>query len=179
MMTSKHLGFLRELNQMHFKSWLDRNASKVLSEIGVEIGQRVLDFGCGSGTYSLASAKLVGVKGRVYSMDVSQDELGKVLDKARKQKIRNISTVLSNGNLLPFDQDSFDHVFLIDVLQEITDKEKIFEEAKRVLKKGGLVTVYPMHLDINEVSRIATGSGLELKERKYQLRILVFSKSEK
>jgi len=179
MMTSKHLGFLRELNQMHFKSWLDRNASKVLSEIGVETGQKVLDFGCGSGTYSLASAMLVGVKGRVYSMDVSQDALSKVLDKARKQKIKNISTVLSNGNLLPFDQDSFDHVFLIDVLQEITDKEKIFEEAKRVLKKGGLVTVYPMHLDINEVSRIATGSGLELKERKYQLRILVFSKSEK
>jgi tRNA A58 N-methylase Trm61 len=69
---NKGLVFLRELEQLQFKSWLDSKASKVLSEVGIEKGQRVLDFGCGSGIFSISSARLVGEKGTVYSMDVSQ-----------------------------------------------------------------------------------------------------------
>lgn len=32
----------------------------VLSELGVKAGQVILDFGCGSGTYTIPAAKLVG-----------------------------------------------------------------------------------------------------------------------
>ena len=149
----KHIGFLRELNQIHFKSWLDKNAFKVLSEVGVREGQKLLDFGCGSGTFSIPSSRLVGTKGRVYSMDVSQNALRKLSVKVKSRNIDNISTVISIGTILPFDEDYLNHVLMIDVLQEIKDKKKLFEEVKRVLKDGGLVTVYPMHLDINEVSQ--------------------------
>jgi ubiquinone/menaquinone biosynthesis C-methylase UbiE len=175
----KHIGFLRELNQIHFKSWLDKNAFKVLSEVGVGEGHKLLDFGCGSGTFSIPSSRLVGTKGRVYSMDVSQTALRKLSVKVKSRNIDNISTVISIGTILPFDEDYLDHVLMIDVLQEIKDKKKLFEEVKRVLKDGGLVTVYPMHLDINEVSRIATEAGLGLNEKKVQQQILLFKKFEK
>jgi len=156
---------------------LDRNCSEVLSEIGVGEGQSVMDFGCGSGIYSIPAAKLVGKKGKVYSLDVSKSALKKLSSKAESEGLDNIITILSTGKPeIPIDYESLNHVLLIDVLQEIPDKEKLFEEIHRVLKPGGLVTVYPMHLDIDEVARIASNAKMNLKERKFQEQILVFEK---
>ena len=71
--------------QFGFKMWLDRNASQMLSESGVRKGLVVLDFGCGSGTYTIPAAELVGEKGRIYARDVSR----KALDKMKKAQRRN------------------------------------------------------------------------------------------
>jgi ubiquinone/menaquinone biosynthesis C-methylase UbiE len=173
----KHLGFLRHLGQFRFKLWLDGNASEALSEIGVGEGQSVLDFGCGSGTYSIPAAKLVGNNGRVYSLDVSQSALKKLSSRAESEGLDNIVTLLSAGKPeIPIDDKSLNHVLLIDVLQEIPDKEKLFEEIHRVLKPEGLVIVYPMHIDIDEVAKIASNAKMDLKERKFQEQILVFEK---
>jgi ubiquinone/menaquinone biosynthesis C-methylase UbiE len=173
----KHLGFLRHLGQFRFKLWLDGNASEVLLEIGVGEGQSVLDFGCGSGNYSIPAAKLVGKDGRVYSLDVSQSTLKKLSSRAERESLDNIVTLLSAGKPeIPIDNESLNHVLLIDVLQEIPDKERLFEEINRALKPGGLVTVYPMHIDIDEIVNIASNASMRLKERKFQEQILVFEK---
>ena len=156
---------------------MDRNASKMLSEAGIGEGQSVLDFGCGSGTYSIPAAELVGRNGRIYSLDVSQGALNKVSRKAEKEGLDNIVTLLSSGNVdIPIDNETLNHVLLIDVLQEISDKEPLLEEIHRILKPEGQMTVYPMHIDSNEVIRLASNAKLKLKERKFQDRILVFEK---
>jgi len=41
----------------------------VLRAVGVRGGLTVLDFGCGSGNYSIPAAKIVGEKGKVYTLD--------------------------------------------------------------------------------------------------------------
>ena len=100
---------------------LDRDASKMLSEVGIGEGQSVLDFGCGSGTYSISAAKLVGRNGRIYSLDVSQGALEKLSRKAEKEGLDNIVTLLSSGSVeIPIDNETLNHVLLIDVLQEIS-----------------------------------------------------------
>jgi ubiquinone/menaquinone biosynthesis C-methylase UbiE len=179
MSRGKHMGFLRHLGQFRFKLWLDGNAPEVLSEIGIGEGQSVLDFGCGSGTYSIPVAKLVGKNGRVYSLDVSQSALKKLSSRAESEGLDNIVTLLSAGKPeIPIDVESLNHVLLIDVLQEIPDKERLFEEIHRVLKPGGLVTVYPMHIDVDEVVNVTSNANMRLKERKFQEQILVFEKPE-
>jgi ubiquinone/menaquinone biosynthesis C-methylase UbiE len=157
---------------------LDRNASKMLSEVGIGEGQNVLDFGCGSGTYSIPAARLVGKNGRIYSLDVNQKALEKLSRKAEKTGLDNIVTLLSSGNVdIPIDNEALNHVLLIDVLQEIADKETLLEEIHRILKPDGMMIVYPMHIDSNEVIRLASDVKLRLKGRKFQERILVFEKS--
>ena len=157
---------------------LDRNASKMLSEVEIGEGQSVLDFGCGSGTYSIPAAELVGRNGRIYSLDVSRGALEKLSIKAEKGGLDNIVTLLSSGNVdIPIENETLNHVLLIDVLQEISDKEPLLEEIHRILKPDGLMTVYPMHIDSNEVIRVASNVKLILKGRKFQDRILVFEKS--
>lgn len=150
----------------------------MLSEVGIGEGQSVLDFGCGSGTYSIPAAELVGRNGRIYSLDVSRGALEKLSIKAEKEGLDNIVILLSSGNVdIPIENETLNHVLLIDVLQEISDKEPLLEEIHRILKPDGLMTVYPMHIDSNEVIRVASNVKLRLKGRKFQDRILVFEKS--
>jgi ubiquinone/menaquinone biosynthesis C-methylase UbiE len=168
---------LRHLGQFRFKLSLDRNASKMLSEVGIGAGHSVLDFGCGSGTYSIPAARLVGENGRIYSLDVSRGALDKLSRKAEKEGLDNIVTVLSSGNVeIPIDDETQNHVLLIDVLQEISDKEPLFKEIYRILKPDGLMTIYPMHVESNEVIRLASNVKLRLKGRIFQEQILVFEK---
>jgi ubiquinone/menaquinone biosynthesis C-methylase UbiE len=150
----------------------------MLSEVGISEGQSVLDFGCGSGTYSIPAAKLVGKDGRVYSLDVSQRALEKLLRKAEKEGMDNITTLLSSGDVeIPISNKMLYHVLLIDVLQEISDKNTLFKEIYRILRPDGLMTVYPMHINANEVIRLASDMKFRLKGRIYKEQILVFEKS--
>ena len=61
----KHIGLTKHFGDFRFKRWLDNHASEVLAEIGVKKSQTVLDFGCGSGTYTIPAAKIVGTDGKV------------------------------------------------------------------------------------------------------------------
>lgn len=165
------------MGQFRFKLMLDRNASKMLSEVGIGEGQSILDFGCGSGKYTIPAAKLVGRNGRIYALDVNQGALEKLSRKAEKEELNNIVTLISSGNVdIPIDNETLNHVLLIDVLQEISDKDTLLEEIHRILKPDGLMTVYPMHIDSNEVIRLASNVKLRLKGKSFQERILVFEK---
>jgi ubiquinone/menaquinone biosynthesis C-methylase UbiE len=68
----------------------------MLLEVGIDEGQSVLDFGCGSGTYSLPAAKLVGKKGRIYSVDVNRGTLDNLSRKAEREGLENIVTRYRN-----------------------------------------------------------------------------------
>jgi ubiquinone/menaquinone biosynthesis C-methylase UbiE len=120
----------------------------------------------------------VGKNGRIYSLDVSQGALQKLSKNAERKGLDNIVTLLSSGNdEIPIDNETQNHVLLIDVLQEISNKETLLEEIHRILKSDGLMTVYPMHIDSNEITRLASRMKFGLKGRKFQERILVFEKT--
>jgi ubiquinone/menaquinone biosynthesis C-methylase UbiE len=163
--------------QFGFKMWLDRNTSRLLLEAGMRKGQVVLDFGCGSGTYTIPAAKLVGEKGRVHALDVDRKALDKMEKQAEREGLQNIVRIdSSGGDKIPLDDETIDVMTLIDVLQEIDDKDALFDEAYRILKRDGIVIVYPMHMRTEEVKRIATVRALHLHEEKHEGRILVFRK---
>jgi ubiquinone/menaquinone biosynthesis C-methylase UbiE len=150
----------------------------VLSEAGISESQSVLDFGCGSGTYSIPAAKLVGKKGKIYSLDVSQKALENLKRKAKNEDLNNIVTILSSGNVeIQIDDNTLDHVLLIDVLQEISKKEILLEETHRILKPDGMMTIYPMHIDADEIIKLTSSMNYRLKKKIFQEQILIFEKS--
>jgi ubiquinone/menaquinone biosynthesis C-methylase UbiE len=97
----KHLGFVKHLDEFRFKRWLDRNASQFLTKVGVMAGQEVLDFGCGSGTYTIPAGKLVGEAGRVYALDMSVTALDRMEKRAYEEGLKNIVHIgtSSDGNI--------------------------------------------------------------------------------
>ena len=87
-----------------------------------------------------------------------------------------VRTSSSGGEKIPLEDRTVDVIMLIDVLQEIDDKDALFDEAYRILKRSGIVIVYPMHMKTEEVKRIATVRGLHLRKEMHEGRILVFRK---
>ena len=174
---AKHVGLVRHLGEFRFKRWLDNHASEVLAGVGVKAGQVVLDFGCGSGTYTIPAARLVGKNGRVYALDISRRALDRV-EKAEQEGLGNIVRIDASGEeCIPLEDGTVDLMLLIDVLGEIDDRGALFDEAYRILKPGGAVSVYLMHVAGEEVISLATSRGFTLEERKFDDRILIFSRA--
>jgi ubiquinone/menaquinone biosynthesis C-methylase UbiE len=172
----KHLGFIRQLGEFRFKQWLDNNANEFLEDVGVKSGQAVLDYGCGSGTYTIPAAKIVGESGLVYALDVSRTALDNMEKRANREGLKNIARIDTSELDVRLEDASIDHVLLIDVLQEIDDREALFDRVYRTLKPGGAVIVYPMHMAGEEVIKLALKRPFVLKEKKCDNRILIFKK---
>lgn len=109
-------------------------------QMGLREGMLVGDFGAGSGHYALAAAAAVGDTGRVYAVDIQEDILAHIKDAALKRGIGSVETVWGNvekkgGSRL---RDRFlDGLILSNILFQISSRDGIIAEAKRVLKPGG------------------------------------------
>lgn len=109
---------------------------------------KILDFGYGFGEYLLAAANAFP-NGMIYGVDgypVSQKEVSQKVESDHIENVKLISKVMYD--LHEFESDSFDLVLLYDILHGGDGKLKyiLFEEAKRVLKAGGCLSVLPVHL---------------------------------
>jgi len=129
--------------------WWERDSGlKFLKEIGLKYGQRVLDFGCRVGHYTIPAAKVVGNDGIVYAVDKEQQALNELEQKASHLNLKNIRTINTSGQIqIDLENDSIDVVLFYDVLHyhEKREREKLYVEAYRVLKQDGLFSVYPKH----------------------------------
>jgi ubiquinone/menaquinone biosynthesis C-methylase UbiE len=84
--------------------------------------------------------------------------------------IGNVEVVRGDGRQMPWPDDSFDMVFVVDVVGEIPDKPTFFSECARVLKVGGILSVTEQISDPdfrlpNTVRKLATEAGLSDEER--------------
>jgi len=133
--------------------WLKEQAEKVLKDIGIEEGQVILDFGCGSGSYSIPAAKIVGQKGKIYALDKDEDALNDLTHKAAPFTLKNIERTKTSGELrLALADESCDVILLFDVFHEhyfprIGERRRLLQELYRILKPDGLLAVYPKHME--------------------------------
>jgi len=140
------------------EKWLKEDGEKVLEKIGIKEGQFILDFGCGSGIYSLPAAKVIGKEGKIYALDKNQTELDELMKKAESKGLKNIKIVKTSGDLkIPLKDESVDMVLLYDVLHpyyfSVNERSKLLREVYRVLKPNALLSVYPEHMGLEEIKR--------------------------
>lgn len=96
---------------------------------------RVLDVGCGAGTYVRYQA---GLGHRAAGVDFSLPSLRRALDADPGRKGRYLA---ADGYALPFAPDVFDLVTCIGVVQASGRPDALIGEIARVLRPGGLVIV--------------------------------------
>ena len=127
--------------------WMGEEGQKFLKEIGVRKGQTVLDFGCGEGHYTIPTSKVVGKSGKIYALDKNEDILDMLKISVNQASLRNIEIINGNSRM-PIKSESIDFVLCYDVIHYVNKKERkeIYGEVYRVLKEGGLFSVYPKHL---------------------------------
>ena len=100
-----------------------------------------LDLGCGAGDYSIRAAEIVGRTGNVYAVDLWQEMLNNLCDKAIAIGLKNIHPVVSDiRQVIDISDDCIDVCLVATVLHTInsaSEKTKLYTEIKRVLKPDG------------------------------------------
>jgi SAM-dependent methyltransferase len=130
--------------------------------ITLQRGDTVLDLGCGKGAYSLELSKDVDF---VVSCDIERERL-RAFNSEIKKRGAKINPFLCDGVLLPFRDNSFDYIFLIEVIEHVRSEEDLLGEIKRVLKRSGLLIVfapnklYPMDTHIAKIYGHSLGNRI-------------------
>lgn len=120
---------------------------RIWKHITVEIsrvkpGQKVLDVAGGTGDLAAKFAKRVGPSGHVVLSDINQSMLDVGRDRLiDKGLVKNISYVLADAQMLPFQDDSFDIVSIGFGLRNVTDKDRALISMRRVLRPGGKLLI--------------------------------------
>lgn len=100
-------------------------------------GNIVLDLGSGAGFDVFLAAKKVGEKGKVIGVDFSEEMIKKAKQNAEKYNYLNVEFRLGDIEELPIEDNSVNIIISNCVINLSPNKEKVFEESFRVLKKGG------------------------------------------
>ena len=136
-----------------------RKPERILHQMGLQREQSILDYGCGIGSFALPAARIVGDDSIIYALDIHPLAIRAVEKEAKKKGISNIKTILSDRDTgLP--DECVDTVLLYDVLQMISDKEKLLEEIHRVLKSGGSLFATAEHLEVTDFLNVITKKKL-------------------
>jgi SAM-dependent methyltransferase len=107
----------------------------------IKEGDTVLDLGSGAGIDAILAAKRVGDKGKVISIDMTEEMIAKARENAKRQNISNVEFILSEIENLPLPDNSVDIIITNCVINLTPDKAKTFGEAYRVLKPGGKIYI--------------------------------------
>ena len=100
----------------------------------------VLEAGCGTGAQTVIVA-LQNPRCNFVSIDIAEDSLAKAEENIQKKKIRNVRFRVADVFNLPFDNESFDHVFVCFLLEHLREPIGALTSLKRVLREGGTITV--------------------------------------
>jgi SAM-dependent methyltransferase len=104
-------------------------------------GDHVLDVGSGSGTDALICARLVGPRGRVYALDMTESMRAKLRATASAANIANLEVLEGDAEAIPLRDASVDVVTTNGVLNLVPDKARALAEIARVLKPAGRLQI--------------------------------------
>lgn len=104
-------------------------------------GENVLDLGAGGGFDCFLAAKAVGPSGKVIGVDMTPEMVSKARKNAVNGGYGNVDFRLGEIEHLPLADNSVDVIISNCVINLSPDKESVFREAFRVLRRNGRIAV--------------------------------------
>lgn len=136
------------LNQLPDTVWESAAAVGNPFSLGpIQIGETVVDIGCGSGADACVAALMVGKEGEVFGFDCTPA----MIDKATKNAIASslVQVVFQKAEMtaLPQPDASADIVISNGAINLATDKDLVAAEIFRILRPGGRLQIADMVRD--------------------------------
>jgi len=137
---------------------------------GIAPGLTVLEVGPGNGAYTVAAARRAGDTGKVVTIDIEPKMIERVERRIRAEGITNVDARVADVYDLPFDDETFDLIYLIAVIGEIPEPERAMREFHRVLAPSGTLVFSELLFDpdyplVRTVTQWATSAGFRLRTR--------------
>lgn len=104
-------------------------------------GEVCVDLGSGRGNDVMRLAETVGPKGHVYGIDLSEGMVAKAKANLAKFSVENATIIQAELEHLPLLDDAADLVISNCTINHAADKQGVWDEVYRILRKGGRFVV--------------------------------------
>ena len=107
----------------------------------LEDGQRILDLGCGWGSFTIfAARKFPNAKITAVSNSNSQRQF--IEQRAQENNLNNVQVITRDINYLNFPADSFDRIVSVEMFEHAKNYEKLLENISNWLNDDGKLFVH-------------------------------------
>jgi predicted methyltransferase len=115
--------------------------NRVMDVLGIKEGSSVADIGAGSGWFTVRAARRTGPNGTVYAVDINSEYLKYIDNRAKREQLPNIRTILGQPDdpLLP--PASIDAVLLLRTYHEVAQPIVLLKRTREAMRPGALLGI--------------------------------------
>jgi arsenite methyltransferase len=123
-------------------------------------GETVVDLGSGSGMDSFIAASRVGPHGKVFGIDMTDEQRAKAERLRVRDGITHVKYLKGYIEDVPLPDGTADAVISNGVINLAVDKARVFREAARVLRSGGRLVLSDIVTEVRLPETITCDSSL-------------------
>lgn len=114
---------------------------RVMDILEIAEGKTIADIGAGSGWFTIRAANRVGEKGKVFAVEINQEFIDHIDERAKKENFTNIQTVLGTEDNPKLPENSVDAVLILKTYHEISEPVKVLKNLRVALRENALVGI--------------------------------------
>jgi SAM-dependent methyltransferase len=115
--------------------------NRVMDILGIARGKSVADVGAGSGWFTVLAAQRVGAGGLVYAVDINPEAIRYIDERAQKEKLQNVKTILGKADSPLLPASSVDAVLLLKTYHEVAQPVALLQNLRGALRSGAKVGI--------------------------------------
>jgi len=114
---------------------------EVMDALGLAAGSVVADVGCGRGYFTFHLAQRVTPAGRVYAVDIDEGDLQSIRNRAKRERLTQIQTVLGRIDDPQLPTGSLDAALVVNAYHEMREYDAMLARIYAAVKPGGLLAI--------------------------------------
>jgi ubiquinone/menaquinone biosynthesis C-methylase UbiE len=115
--------------------------NRVMDMLGIGPGKNVADIGAGSGWFTVRAARRVTDSGTVYAVDINPEAISYIDQRAKKENLQNIKTILSKPDDPQLPASSIDAVLMLKTYHEVAHPILLLRNLRSSLKPGAKIGI--------------------------------------
>jgi predicted methyltransferase len=113
----------------------------ILKAAGIKPGMTVADIGAGTGIFTIPFARATGPEGKVYAVEIAPKFIEYIKQRAEKEQVPNVHTVLCTDRSVELTEASIDLAFICDVYHHFEHPADSLQSLYKALKPGGTLVL--------------------------------------
>jgi SAM-dependent methyltransferase len=114
---------------------------RVMDILEIGPGKTVADIGAGSGWFTVRAARRVTATGTVYAVDINPEAARYVDNRAQKEGLHNVKTILSKSDDPQLPANAIDSVLLLKTYHEVDRPITLLQNLRAALRPGAKVGI--------------------------------------